>query len=55
MKLFRRNPLALFLLAVIGAQALTTFGLDSVVDTTGTLIGLVPLFALDPEPYDEPR
>ena len=52
-KLFQRNPLALLLLAVIGALVLFALGLDSVVDTTGTLIGLVPLFAPDSEPHDE--
>lgn len=53
MKLFQRNPLALLLLAVIGALVLFALGLDSVVDTTGTLIGLVPLFAPDSETHDE--
>nr|pir hypothetical protein 1 - Corynebacterium glutamicum [Corynebacterium glutamicum] len=46
MKLFQRNPLALLLLAVIGALVLIALGLDSVVDTTGTLIGLVPFLRL---------
>ena len=55
MKLFQRNSLALLLLAVIGALVFIALGLDSVVDTTGTLIGLVPLLAPDSEPHDEPR
>ena len=38
---------------VIGALVLIALGLDSVVDTTGTLIGLVPLFAPNSEPHDE--
>ena len=47
-----RHPLHLILLFIC-AQALIAVGLDSVVDTTSTLIGLAPLFAPNSEPHDE--
>lgn len=47
MKLFPRTPLALVLLVAVGTQMLILIGLDSLVDTTGTLIGLAPFLASD--------
>lgn len=43
------------LLLIICAQVFIIIGLDSIVDTTGTLISLAPFFAPDSEPHDKCR
>jgi len=52
-KLFPRTPMSLLLLVAVGAQMLIFIGLDSLVDTTGTLIGLAPFLSSDSGKDDE--
>ena len=52
MKLFPRTPMALLLLVAVGAHMLTFIGLDSLVDTTGTLLGFAPFLSSDSDKDD---